>query len=89
MSPSSDYLSSEQCDGKLCLQVVQIEKAAHQLENLIARNARVAQGQDEYQRAFDVAHQNHQSLLESHGVLHVQIQDKKHRLAAYSYFKQS
>ncbi|MGV3103800.1 recombinase family protein [Rothia sp. 32237D007AR] len=68
--------------------VGQIEKASKQLEDLIARNARVAQDQDEYQSAFDAAHQKHQDLLAAHGVLLEQIQDKQHRLAAYRFFKQ-
>ncbi len=68
--------------------VAQIEKAAQQLEALIARNARVAQDQGEYQRASDATHQKHQSLLAAHGALLEQIQDKQHRLAAYRFFKQ-
>ena len=40
--------------------VAQIDQAAAKLNELIARNARVAQDQDEYERQFNKAHKLHQ-----------------------------
>lgn len=68
--------------------VAQIDEAAKKLDELIARNARVAQDQDEYRRVFEQAHSTHQRLLGEHAVLLEQLQDKNNRLAAYRYYQQ-
>ena len=67
--------------------VAQIDQAAAKLNELIARNARVAQDQDEYERQFNKAHKLHQDLLVQHGEVLAQIQDMNNQLAAFRYYQ--
>lgn len=54
---------------------------------MIARNARVAQDQQAYEKTFNASHEQHQALLAEHAAVVAEIQDKHNRLAAYHYYK--
>lgn len=58
------------------------------IDALIARNARVAQDQTEYQRRFDKLNTEHVRLLVDYDKLPVQISDLENRQAAYRYYKE-
>lgn len=62
--------------------------AAETIDALIARNARVAQDQFEYQRRFDKLTDEHATLLEKYHQLLDQISDLENRQAAYRYYKE-
>lgn len=62
--------------------------AAEAIDQLIARNARVAQDQAEYQRRFDKLTSEHATLLEEYRRLLDQISDLDNRQAAYRYYKE-
>ena len=62
--------------------------AAETIDQLIARNARVAQDQAEYQRRFDKLTSEHATLLEEYRRLLDQISDLDNRQAAYRYYKE-
>lgn len=62
--------------------------AAEAIDQLIARNARVAQDQAEYQRRFDKLTSEHATLLEDYRRLLDQISDLDNRQAAYRYYKE-
>lgn len=62
--------------------------AAETINALIARNARVAQDQSEYQRRFDKLTDEHTTLLEKYHQLLDQISDRENRQAAYRYYKE-
>lgn len=62
--------------------------AAETINALIARNARVAQDQSEYQRRFDKLTDEHATLLEKYHQLLDQISDRENRQAAYRYYKE-
>lgn len=68
--------------------VAQIEQVAKQLDTLIARNARIVEDQDDYEKAFNAAHTKHQELLAQHTDVLTKIRDKHNRLAAYRYYQQ-
>ncbi|UUO92643.1 DUF3450 domain-containing protein [Schaalia odontolytica] len=61
--------------------------AAETIDQLIARNARVAHDQAEYQRRFDKLTSEHATLLEEYRRLLDQISDLDNRQAAYRYYK--
>ncbi len=58
------------------------------MDALIARNSRIVQNQDKYERDFSQARQRHEELLAQHSELLAQIQSKNDRQAAYHYYKQ-
>ncbi len=62
--------------------------AAETIDALIARNARVAQDQGEYQRRFDKLNTDHARLLDEYHQLLAQISDLENRQAAYCYYKE-
>ena len=62
--------------------------AAEAIDQLIARNARVAQDQTEYQRRFDKLTSDHARLLADYDKLLTQISDLENRQAAYRYYKE-
>ena len=62
--------------------------ATEAIDALIARNARVAQDQTEYQRRFDKLNTEHVRLLVDYDKLPVQISDLENRQAAYRYYKE-
>lgn len=66
----------------------QVGAAAEAIDALIARNARVAQDQAEYQRRFDKLNTEHVRLLADYDKLLVQISDLENRQAAYRYYKE-
>ena len=55
---------------------------------LIAHNARVAQDQQVYEKAFNASHEQHQALLAEHAAVVDEIHNKHNRLAAYHYYRQ-
>ena len=55
---------------------------------MIAHNARVAQDQQAYEKAFNASHEQHQALLAEHAAVIAEIQNKNNRLAAYHYYRQ-
>lgn len=63
-------------------------EAARELENLIARNVRILQDQDDYAKAFNAAHQQHEALLAQQAEVLGKVRGKQNRLAAYRYFEQ-
>lgn len=66
----------------------QVGAAAEAIDALIARNARVAQDQTEYQRRFDKLNTEHARLLADYHKLLTQISDLENRQAAYRYYKE-
>lgn len=66
----------------------QVGAAAEAIDAFIARNARVAQDQTEYQRRFDKLTTDHAALLEEYHRLLDQISDLENRQAAYRYYKE-
>jgi lambdaSa04 family prophage resolvase len=62
--------------------------AAETIDQLIARNARVAQNQGEYQRRFDKLTSEHATLLEKYHRLLDQISDLDNRQAAYHHYRE-
>ena len=62
--------------------------AAEAIDQLIARNARVAQDQTEYQRRFDKLTNEHATLLEEYHRLLNQISDLDNRQAAYRHYRE-
>ena len=66
----------------------QVGAAAEAIDALIARNARVAQDQTEYQRRFDKLNTEHARLLADYDKLITQISDLENRQAAYRYYKE-
>ncbi|MEZ2122375.1 hypothetical protein QWU44_08300 [Corynebacterium sp. CCM 9203] len=68
--------------------IPQIDQVAKKLESLIDRNARVAQGQQAYEKTFIAAHQQHPTLLAEHAAVIAEIQNKHNRLAVYRYYQQ-
>lgn len=60
--------------------------AAEAIDQLIARNAHVAQDQAEYQRRFDKLNTEHARLLDEYHQLLAQISDLENRQAAYRYY---
>ena len=60
--------------------------ATEAIDALIARNARVAQDQTEYQRRFDKLNTEHVRLLADYDKLLVQISNLENRQAAYRYY---
>lgn len=67
---------------------VRVGAAAEAIDQLIARNARVAQDQTEYQRRFDKLTSDHARLLADYDKLLTQISDLENRQAAYRYYKE-
>lgn len=61
--------------------------AAEAIDQLIARNAHVAQDQAEYQRRFNKLNTEHARLLDEYHQLLAQISDRENRQAAYHYYK--
>ncbi|MDY3127464.1 MAG: recombinase family protein [Corynebacterium sp.] len=62
--------------------------AAEAIDQLIARNARIAQDQGEYQRRFDKLTSEHATLLEEYHRLLNQISDLNNRQAAYCHYQE-
>lgn len=62
--------------------------AAEAIDQLISRNARVAQDQSEYQRRFDKLTSEHAALLDEYHQLLAQISDLDNRQAAYRSYKE-
>ncbi|EFL94027.1 recombinase family protein [Mobiluncus curtisii] len=62
--------------------------AAEAIDALIARNARVAQDQTEYQRRFDKLNTEHARLLADYDKLLTQISDLESRQAAYRHYRE-
>lgn len=62
--------------------------AAERIDALIARNARVAQDQSEYQHRFDKLTDEHATLLEKYHRLLDQISDLDNRQAAYHHYRE-
>lgn len=58
------------------------------IDALIARNARVAQDQTEYQRRFDKLTSEHATLLEKYHRLLNQISDLDNRQVAYRHYRE-
>ena len=55
---------------------------------MIAHNARVAQDQQAYEKAFNASQEQHQALLAEHAAVVDEIHNKHNRLAAYHYYRQ-
>ena len=68
--------------------LAQINEVAKKLQSMIAHNARVAQDQQTYEKAFNASHGQHQALLAEHAAVVAEIQNKNNRLAAYHYYRQ-
>ncbi|WP_151528483.1 MULTISPECIES: hypothetical protein [Corynebacterium] len=66
----------------------QVGAAAKAIDDLIARNARVAQDQTEYQRRFDKLNSDHARLLAGYDKLLTLISNLESRQAAYRYCKE-
>ncbi|MHD0575535.1 recombinase family protein [Corynebacterium diphtheriae] len=66
----------------------QVGAAAEAIDALIARNARIAQDQAEYQCRFDKLTTEHARLLAEYQQLLAQISDLENRQAAYRYYKE-
>ena len=47
---------------------VQINEVAKKLQSMIAHNARLAQDQQAYEKAFNASHKQHQALLAEHAL---------------------
>ncbi|AZR01637.1 recombinase family protein [Trueperella pyogenes] len=83
-----DALDTSDLEVEAAGLIAQIDQVAKKLESLIARNARVAQDQQAYEKIFNAAHQQHQTLLAEHAAVVAEIQNKHNRLAAYRYYQQ-
>lgn len=83
-----DALDTSDLEVEAAGLIAQIDQVAKKLESLIARNARVAQDQRAYEKIFNAAHQQHQTLLAEHAAVVAEIQNKHNRLAAYRYYQQ-
>ncbi|MGK2348184.1 hypothetical protein ACSJJR_02580 [Actinomyces sp. W5033] len=83
-----DALDTSDLEVKAAGLIAQIDQVAKKLESLIARNARVAQDQQAYEKTFNATHQQHQALLAEHAAVAAEIQNKHKRLAAYCYYRE-
>ena len=83
-----DALDTSDLEVEAAGLLVQINEAAKKLQSMIAHNARVAQDQQAYEKTFNAAHQQHQTLLAQHAAVLAEIQNKHNRLAAYRYYQQ-
>ncbi len=78
-----DALDTSDLEVEAAGLLAQIEQVAKKLQALIAHNSRVAQDQQAYEKIFNAAHQQHQTLLAEHAAVVAEIQNKHNRLAAY------
>ncbi|MDK8663823.1 recombinase family protein [Corynebacterium coyleae] len=83
-----DALDTSDLEVEAAGLLAQINEVAKKLQSMIARNARVAQDQQVYEKAFNASHEQHQTLLAEHAAVVAEIQNKNNRLAAYHYYRQ-
>jgi resolvase family prophage lambdaSa04, site-specific recombinase len=83
-----DALDTSDLEVKAAGLLAQINEVAKKLQSMIAHNARVAQDQQAYEKAFNASHEQHQALLAEHAAVVAEIQNKNNRLAAYHYYMQ-
>ncbi len=82
-----DTLDTSDLEVEAAGLLAQINEVAKKLQSMIAHNARVAQDQQDYEKAFNASHEQHQALLAEHAAVLAEIQNKNNRLAAYHYYK--
>ena len=83
-----DALDTSDLEVEAAGLLAQINEVAKKLQSMIARNARVAQDQQAYEKTFNASHEQHQALLAEHAAVFAEIQNKHNRLAAYHYYRQ-
>lgn len=83
-----DTLDTSDLEVEAAGLLAQINEVAKKLQSMIAHNARVAQDQQAYEKAFNASHEQHQALLAEHAAVVAEIQDKNNRLAAYHYYRE-
>ncbi|MEF3322924.1 hypothetical protein PV375_04425 [Gulosibacter sp. GYB002] len=83
-----DALDTSDLEVEAAGLLAQINEVAKKLQSMIAHNARVAQDQQTYEKAFNASHEQHQALLADHAAVVAEIQNKNNRLAAYHYYMQ-
>ncbi|MFS0216316.1 recombinase family protein [Corynebacterium striatum] len=82
-----DTLDTSDLEVEAAGLLAQINEVAKKLQSMIAHNARVAQDQQDYEKAFNASHEQYQALLAEHAAVLAEIQNKNNRLAAYHYYK--
>ncbi|MDU1464995.1 hypothetical protein [Dermabacter sp.] len=83
-----DALDTSDLEVEAAGLIAQIDQVAKKLESLIAHNARVAQEQQVYEKAFNASQEQHQALLAEHAAVVDEIHNKHNRLATYHYYRQ-
>lgn len=83
-----DALDTSDLEVETAGLLAQINEVATKFQSMIAHNARVAQDQQTYEKAFNASHEQHQALLAEYVAVVAEIQNKNNRLAAYHYYRQ-